>query len=128
MAATRVLIVEDEIFTALDLEEALVEAGYQVAGIACDREEAVALGSHADVALVDINLRDGPTGVLIGGDLAGQFGVQVLFLTANATAVAASAAGALGCLEKPCMTAAVCAAVNYAATRRDPPQSLRLFH
>ena len=98
----RVLIVEDEIFTALDLEDELLSHGYEVVGIAADRKEALRLADRADVALVDVNLRDGPTGVGVGVTLAREYGVQVLFLTANPAMVAERAPDAVGCLGKPC--------------------------
>ena len=127
----RVLIVEDEILVALDLEDALVEAGYEIAGIAADRVEAMALAADADVALVDLNLRDGPTGIGIGMDLSVKFGVRVLFLTANPSSVATGVAGAVGCLGKPCEPSAVCDAIDFATARgkaTHAPGALKLFH
>ena len=124
----QVLIVEDEIFVALDLEEALEGAGYSVVGIAADRAEALRQAGAADVALVDLNLRDGPTGVALGMELAAR-GIQVLFLTANMSTIASGVAGAVGCLGKPCPPEAVCAAVEFATTRdqRHIPDALTLF-
>ena len=126
----RVLIVEDEILVALDLEDALVDAGYEVAGIAADRKEALAMAHDADVALVDLNLRDGPTGIGIGMDLSEQFGVRVLFLTANPSSVTAGVPGAVGCLGKPCPPAEVCQAIDFAIARGrlgSVPGHLKLF-
>ncbi len=126
----RVLIVEDEILVALDLEDALSEAGYSIAGIAADRQEALALAAKADVALVDLNLRDGPTGVGIGMDLAERYGVRVVFLTANPSSVGASAGGAVGCLDKPCLPEHVCEAIDFAVERDRAgraPCHLKLF-
>ena len=56
-----VLIVEDEIFVASDIARILEDAGYRVAAIAADRKEALEAGPKAQIALVDINLRDGIT-------------------------------------------------------------------
>lgn len=61
MSATA-LIVEDEIFVALDLERILTDAGYKVKAIAADRLTAIEEAGECSFALVDINLRDGPTG------------------------------------------------------------------
>jgi DNA-binding NtrC family response regulator len=54
----RILIVEDEPVLALALEDALVEAGFQIAGVAGRLETALALISlsDCDVAIVDANL------------------------------------------------------------------------
>lgn len=123
------MIVEDEILVALDLEDALTEAGYSIAGIAADRQEALALAPTADVALVDLNLRDGPTGVGIGIDLAEKFGVRVVFLTANPSSIG-TCAGAIGCLDKPCLPEHVCEAIDFAVERHRatrPPGHLKLF-
>jgi ActR/RegA family two-component response regulator len=56
------MIVEDEIFVALDLERILIDAGYHVVAIAADRETALIAAAGCDFAFVDVNLRDGPTG------------------------------------------------------------------
>ena len=129
--AKRVLIVEDEILVALDLEDALVEAGYEIVGIAADRTEALSLAHEADVALIDLNLRDGPTGISIGMDLSDRFGVRVLFLTANPSSVSTGVAGAVGCLGKPCPPSAVCQAIDFATARDQAaraPIDLKLFN
>lgn len=126
----RVLIVEDEILVALDLEDALTDAGYAIAGIAADRAEALALASKADIALVDLNLRDGATGVSVGMDLAETFGVRVVFLTANPSSAEAGARSAVGCLDKPCLPEHVCEAMDFAGSRDSAgrtPNYLKLF-
>lgn len=38
-----------------------------------------------DLALVDVNLMDGATGPLIAEKLASEFGIEVVFVTANPT-------------------------------------------
>ncbi|MFN3389688.1 MAG: hypothetical protein ACK40O_12230, partial [Allosphingosinicella sp.] len=69
--SARVLIVEDEFLIGLELEHALEAHGYKVIGVVADYDGAVALAAERpDVALVDINLRDGPTGPLIARELA----------------------------------------------------------
>ena len=66
-----ILIVEDEILVALEIESVLEELGYTVLGIAADLEGALAYAHHhIDLALVDLNLRDGLTGPEIGATLA----------------------------------------------------------
>ena len=78
-----VLIVEDEIFVALDLERILTDAGYRVAAIAADSHGALAAAADCHFALVDVNLRDGPTGPGLATKLARDYGVKVVFVTAN---------------------------------------------
>jgi CheY-like chemotaxis protein len=57
-----VLIVEDEIYVALDLQTILAEGGATTAH-AESSADAIALlqGSHFDVAVLDVHLRDGNT-------------------------------------------------------------------
>jgi DNA-binding response OmpR family regulator len=54
----RILIVEDEPIIALTLEDLLVEAGFEVAGVTGKLRKALALieGRGCDVAIVDANL------------------------------------------------------------------------
>ena len=54
----RILIVEDEPMIALSLEDVLIDAGFQIAGVAGKLEKALALieSGACDVAIVDANL------------------------------------------------------------------------
>ena len=81
----KILIVEDEAVTALDLELLVGQFGHDIAGTAATRAEALALVGRdpPDVALVDINLRDGATGPQIAEELARRFGTAIVFVTAN---------------------------------------------
>lgn len=106
----RTLIVEDEIFVALDLERILEDRGYDVVAIAADRDEALAHGTLCDVAFIDINLRDGPTGPEIATTLAAQHGVKIVFVTANPAQIGASAANAVCYVRKPFAEDAILAA------------------
>ncbi|WP_170976489.1 response regulator [Rhizobium sp. FKL33] len=98
----RVLIVEDEIFVALELESILEELGHVVVGIAADTRKAIELAAlSVDVALVDYNLRDGATGAALGQRLAREFGIKVIFQTANPTSLGKGVPGTIGVLSKP---------------------------
>ncbi len=85
------IIVEDEIFVALDLERILTDAGYSVVGIAADRSTACEIGRDCDFAFVDVNLRDGPTGPDIAATLARDHDVKIVFVTANPAQIAGHA-------------------------------------
>lgn len=98
----KVLIVEDEIFAALHLETAIQELGCEVVGIAPDSEAALELAeTRPDLALVDLNLRDGLTGPQIARSLANQYGTKVLILTANPVEAGEPFDGLLGVVSKP---------------------------
>jgi len=97
----RVLIVEDEIIVALELESVLEDLGHKVVGIAADSNAASHLADLSpDVALVDVNLRDGPTGAFAGQRL-GKLGVKVVFMTANPALLGTGVPGTIGVLSKP---------------------------
>ena len=99
---TKVLIVEDEFIVALHLKHLLTELGFETIGIAPDEKAALAFGEqHPDIALVDINLRDGATGPNIGTALARKFGASVLFVTANPRQLNNIVSGAVGVMSKP---------------------------
>lgn len=131
----RILIVEDEALVAMELQFVLEDLGHEVIGIAADARTARNLVRETDVdlALVDIHLSDGPTGVELGRELGQELGVTVLFMTANPGMVRQGVAGTIGVLSKPTDERAVQTAVDYALRRRTgepvqyaPPQ-LQLF-
>ncbi|MDC9813040.1 response regulator [Rhizobium binxianense] len=114
----RVLIVEDEFLIALDLGATVEAMGMQVAGLANDREEALRLAPLADIAFVDVNLADGPTGPEIGRRLAEEHGIAVVFMTGNPEVVADGVKGAIGVVQKPVMPSLVEQLVKYLAARQ----------
>ncbi len=130
----KILIVEDEMLVACEVEAVLGDLGHQVVGIAPDLETAMELAAQPiDLALVDLNLRDGLTGPEIGRRLGERGQVAVLFVTANPRILGDGIAGAIGVLTKPTDENAVKAAVDYALRVKagdrsaTPPQGLRLF-
>ena len=134
MNAARILIIEDEALVAMELRFVLEDLGYEVVGQAADARTARELvrESEVDLALVDIHLSDGPTGIELGREL-GHDGVTVLFMTANPGMVRQGVAGTIGVLSKPTDEHAVQTAVDYALRRRAgrpieyAPPELRLF-
>jgi CheY-like chemotaxis protein len=110
-----VLIVEDEIFVALDLERILTDAGYKVAAIAADSHGALEAARDCHFALVDVNLRDGATGPGLATTLARDYGLKVVFVTANPAQIG-KAEGALGYIRKPFSEAAILAAAAMATS------------
>jgi CheY-like chemotaxis protein len=120
MHADPILIVEDEMFLALDIENILRTGGYTVAGIASDRAEAMAAAHGAKIAFVDLNLRDGPTGPDIARDLADRHGITVVYLTANPSQIGTQARGAIGVLAKPFREDSILHAASLAGHCHDP--------
>lgn len=130
---SKILVVEDEILVAMEFENLLHDLGHQSVGIASDSRRAMELAGDAEVAFVDLNLIDGPTGVELGRALAGR-GVTVVYMTANPEQLGQGVAGTIGVIAKPADNAELCQVVDYAiAVRRSaetttlPPRRLKLF-
>ena len=129
----RVLVVEDEIFVAIEIEHLVSELGYLPIGIAPDSATAIRLAPEAEIALVDLNLRDGATGPDIGRHLA-ENGVTVVFMTANPAQLGDGVPGTLGVLPKPVDEMEMREAVRFAVAARfahpeaTPPSRMRLFN
>lgn len=116
----KVLIVEDEILVALEIEQIVEDAGFDVSAIASDRTTALASAEFCDIALVDLNLRDGPTGPIVGMELANRYGIRVIYVTANPSQIGAASIAALGVIAKPFRAHSVAAALILAAA--DEPE------
>jgi two-component system, response regulator PdtaR len=120
----RILIVEDEILIALELESLLQDLGHDVVGMAASSRDALSLGQELkpDLAFVDIHLADGPTGVDVARHLAAQHRVTVLFMTANTKRIPEDFAGAWGVIAKPYTERGVREALGYvmAGQSREP--------
>ena len=131
----RILIIEDEAIVAMELRFVLEDLGYEVVDAVADARSArnVVRETPVDLALVDIHLSDGPTGVELGRELANDQNVTVLYMTANPGMVRDGVAGTIGVLTKPTDERAVQTAVDYALRRRQgemsppAPAELRLF-
>ena len=108
----RVLIVEDELLIALDVEQALLNAGYEVCGVASSESEALAMAEalHPDLAVVDINLNPGD-GRSVARALQEKYKTAVLFATSQCSELDRRM-GALACLPKPYLADDVPAALR----------------
>jgi two-component system, response regulator PdtaR len=118
--ALRILVVEDEVLIALELEYLLEDLGHVTVGVAASSSEAIALGASTipDVALVDIHLVDGPTGVAVARALSANPRTTVLFMTANSKRIPEDFAGAIGVIAKPYSERVVASALSYVAAYR----------
>ena len=99
----RVLIVEDEVLLATELEYLVSASGAEPVGHAMTSPEAVDLAERLrpDLALVDVHLGDGPTGVEAARTMTAHCGAIVLFITANLKRLPEDFAGACGVMSKP---------------------------
>ncbi|MNR97851.1 putative transcriptional regulatory protein pdtaR [compost metagenome] len=104
----RVLIVEDEMLLAMDLEDMLLDAGYEVVGQASHMQQAITLAEQndgaIDVAIMDINLARGTNGVETAAALRERWNIPSLFVSGNLderTREAALPLSPLGFVGKP---------------------------
>jgi DNA-binding response OmpR family regulator len=131
----RILIVEDEALLALFLQECIEDIGHEVVGTAASSQEALALAREhkPNLAYVDIQLNDGPTGVDTARKLSENDETIAIFMTANQKLIPGDFAGAAGVVVKPYTSSGVLAAlrfINYCVSAKmakgRPPASLRL--
>ncbi len=81
----KVLIVEDEVLIALHLAAMVQDLGHEVVGIATSASEAVSSAAthRPDVALMDIRLSGGGTGIEVAGEIHARQGLRCIFISAN---------------------------------------------
>lgn len=86
-----VLIIEDEVFIALDLQQIVQNLGFSVAGIAKNRAEALRIAGVAKPKLIlaDYRLR-GDTGVEVVKAIRAQMNTNVIYVTSHPDEVVAS--------------------------------------
>ncbi|MET3858389.1 response regulator [Rhizobium sp. OAE497] len=131
--AYNVLIVEDQPLIALNLQDTVEELGHRTIGIASNMYQALMLSHDAELALVDVNLEDGPTGPILGKTLV-DANVTVLFMTSDPGALRGGVPGAIGVMQKPVPDRDLGDAIRYAADRRSGkdntsvPRGLVRFH
>jgi CheY-like chemotaxis protein len=84
--STRILIVEDEAITALDLERELISLGHEVVGITNNAAAAVKAATELKPGLVlmDIRLSGDIDGITAASAIRGYDNIPVVFITAHA--------------------------------------------
>ncbi|MFN6178046.1 MAG: LytR/AlgR family response regulator transcription factor [Flavobacteriales bacterium] len=123
-AAIRILIVEDEPIISRDIERRLKDMGYEVTGIIRDGLGAVdrARDDAPDVVLMDIKLKDGPSGIMAARTIRQDLCIPVIFLTANsdeATVSKARLAEPYGFVVKPFSDPALRTAIEIALAHHE---------
>ena len=122
-ALASVLVVEDELIVATDLQHSLEDTGYDAFAVAASGDEAVACAEERwpDVVLMDIRIRGKQDGVHLAGLLKKRSPVIVIFLTAHADATTldrAKQATPDGYLLKPVQPAELRCAIEVALHKR----------
>jgi diguanylate cyclase (GGDEF)-like protein/PAS domain S-box-containing protein len=102
----RILIAEDEVIVAMDIQMRLEGAGYQVVASVVSGEEAIrkALKAQPDLALMDIGLKGSLDGIAAAEEIHRQLDIPVVYLTSysnRSTLERAKLTEAYGYLLKP---------------------------
>lgn len=129
----KILIVEDEALTAMNMEAVLEDLGHQIVGIADDEPSAILAAKNfaPDLAFVDVQLAGGHSGKNVAQEIM-ALGVRVIFATGNCPGDLDSEI-AFGCLHKPISDEQLAggAAVADALIRSEPcpqlPRGMHLF-
>jgi len=84
MSNISIMIIEDEVFVALDLEERIQKLGYDVAAIRHNSEKALAyLEIHTpELILCDINIKGEKDGIDIASHVNDHLKIPLIFVTA----------------------------------------------
>jgi DNA-binding NarL/FixJ family response regulator len=117
----RFLIVEDEAVVALNMEAALIEAGFEIVGTVDTEAAAVtaAFQLRPDVIIMDITLREGD-GIQAARAIEKKLKTQIVFVSGNSDPGTLSAAHALrpaGFIRKPFLTERFASLVMDAVSR-----------
>ena len=123
MPAERVLIVEDEMLIAIEVEAALQGAGYEVCGVATSEKDAVEIARSVrpELAVVDVRLSPGD-GRHVARELADRFNTTILMATSENPAHL-NGIGASAVIPKPYdadLVPAALAAAETLASGGDP--------
>ena len=123
---TRILLAEDNVMIAMMAEADLRRAGYDVLGPFLRNEPALAAAEQVGVelAFVDVDLKDGDSGIELARLLKVRHDVPSVFMTGQADQAQAARELALGLLTKPFRSNALVdtaeAALDY-VRRGEPP-------
>lgn len=88
MNATRILIVEDEVLVARDLQQQLKALGYVIVGIAATGMRALELVAETQphLVLMDIRLQGSMDGIATAEQMRQRYALPIIYLTAHADA------------------------------------------
>lgn len=97
----KVLVVEDEAIIAHHLMAIAADAGFATLGPASTMEQALAYAPRADIALIDVGLSDGKSGIQLARRLIDRYYTTIIFVTGAPEALKHGFAGAFAAIAKP---------------------------
>jgi DNA-binding response OmpR family regulator len=106
MVKKNILIIEDEIITAMSLQHLLELWGYRMCGQASSGKEAVeiAINEKPDIVLVDVSLSGDINGIEVARQIRSCFSIPIIFMTGYSdeeTMEAIKEIEPAGCFVKP---------------------------
>ncbi len=106
MSRAKILVVEDEYLTGVDIKKSLNTLGYEVTGIVDTGPAAIRMTGdlEPDLILMDITLKGKMTGIEAAGQIHEKYRIPVIYLTAHsddATVEKATVTEPFGYLIKP---------------------------
>lgn len=123
-----VLIVEDEMLLAMDIEAMVEDSGHHVLAEAASLRDVEALPEdlNPQLAFVDIHLADESNGLDVCRFIRAHWpDTLIVFVTANVSKIPPDFSGAHGVIAKPFSHAGVVNAIHYLANGVfDPPPSM----
>jgi len=84
MSKPQILIVEDEVIAAMEIQGRLEDAGYAVSAVVSSAEEAIAClsSNRPDLVLMDVHLRGNMDGIQAAEIIRRRYDIAVVYLTA----------------------------------------------
>ncbi|AFY69998.1 multi-sensor signal transduction histidine kinase [Thalassoporum mexicanum PCC 7367] len=130
----RILIVEDDGVTALNIHTRLCQSGYAVLAIVESAEQAITYvdltyaNERIDLVLMDIHLKGEQDGIAAADQIQGRFNIPVVYLTANTdqtTIDRAKLTSPYGYVIKPFQTADLLSVIEIALHKYEVDQQLK---
>ena len=115
----KILIVEDHLLIARQLDLIVTAAGHHVVGTALNAARACVLAETArpDIVFLDINLAGEASGLDVADVIAETCQAAVIFTTANRRRLPPDYCGAVGVVEKPFTRAGLLSALHFVVSR-----------
>lgn len=85
----KIMLVEDESLTALDIKSSLIQLGYKVVAVVASGEDAVRMAKELrpDVILMDITLAGQMNGIQAADEIRKAYAIPIIFLTGHTDTV-----------------------------------------
>ncbi len=133
MAKARILIVEDEILVARELEARLKSMEFMVEGIASTSEEAIGMVAALlpDIVLMDIVLKGSEDGIATANKIRASHGTPTIYVTAycdDSTLERAKESDPYGYIIKPFAESELRATLEMALRKRQTDLQLQKAH